>query len=161
MKAIERILVPIDFSASSLKTVDEAVEFSRPYEAELIFLFVVERMIYESPLLVIDSSALLKNQTRAAQEKLEEICRPLRKDGINCRVLVESGSAYQAIVEAAKKVHADLIVISTHGLTGLVHILMGSVAERVVQHAACPVLVVRTPAKSKRAVVTRSRARAK
>jgi nucleotide-binding universal stress UspA family protein len=122
-------------------------------------LFVVERMIYESPLLVIDSSELLKSQARAAREKLEEICTSLRKDGIKCRALVESGSAYQAIVEAAKKVHADLIVISTHGLTGLVHIVMGSVAERVVQHAACPVLVIRTLAKPKRAAVTRSRAR--
>jgi universal stress protein A len=157
MKAIERILVPIDFSASSLKAVDEAVEFSRPYEAELILLFVVERMIYESPLLVIDSGALLENQARAAEEKLEEICRRLRKGGIKCRGLVESGAAYQAIVEAAKKVHADLIVISTHGLTGLVHILMGSVAERVVQHAVCPVLVIHSLPKPKRPTGTRSR----
>ena len=159
MKSIERILVPIDFSESSLKAVDEAVEFSRPYEAELILLFVVERMIYESPLLVIDSSALLQNQARAPGEKLEVICRRLREGGIKCRALVESGAAYQAIVEAAKKVHADLIVISTHGLTGLVHILMGSVAERVVQHAACPVIVVRTLTKTKRPVATPSRAR--
>jgi nucleotide-binding universal stress UspA family protein len=103
MKAIERILVPIDFSESSLKTVDEAVEFSRPYEAELILLFVVERMIYESPLMVIDSGALLKNQARIAEEKLEEICRRLRKGGVKCRAAVESGAAYQAIVEAAKR----------------------------------------------------------
>jgi nucleotide-binding universal stress UspA family protein len=107
--------------------------------------------------LVIDSGALLENQARAAEEKLEEICRRLRKGGIKCRGLVESGAAYQAIVEAAKKVHADLIVISTHGLTGLVHILMGSVAERVVQHAICPVLVIHSLPKPKRPTGTRSR----
>ena len=75
MKVIERILVLIDFSAFSLKALDEAVEFSRPYETELVLLFVVELGFYESPLLVPDSEALLKHQARATEEKLEEICR--------------------------------------------------------------------------------------
>ena len=66
--AIERILVPIDFPESSLTALDEAVEFSRPYEAELILLFVVERGFYESPLLVTDSGAVLEHQARAAEE---------------------------------------------------------------------------------------------
>src|ERR1700691_5908448 len=74
MMAIERILVPIDFSESSLSALDEAVEFSRPYEAELILLFVVERGFYESPLLVPDSGALLEHQAGATEEKLEEMC---------------------------------------------------------------------------------------
>jgi hypothetical protein len=68
----------------------------------LILLFVVERMIYESPLL-IDASALLQNQARAAEEKLEVICRRLREGGIKCRALVESGAAYQAIIESQKR----------------------------------------------------------
>jgi len=157
MMAIERILVPIDFSQSSLKALDEAVEFSRPYEAELILLFVVERGFYESPLLVPDSGALLKHQARAAEENLEEICKSLGKRGVTCRTVVASGVAYQAIVETAKRVHANLIVISTHGRTGLAHISIGSVAERVVQHAACPVLVIRTLEKPKRLVGARSR----
>jgi len=157
MMAIERILVPIDFSESSLKALDEAVEFSRPYGAELILLFVVEHGFYESPLLVPDSGALLKHQARATEEKLEKICRSLGKRGVTCRTFVESGVAYQAIVETAKKVHANLIVISTHGRTGLAHVLIGSVAERVVQHAACPVLVIRTLEKPKRPVGARSR----
>ena len=129
--AIERILVT---------ALDEAVEFSRPYEAELILRFVVERGFYESPLLVTDSGAVLEHQARAA-EKIEEICRSLGKCGVKCRAIVEIGVGYQAIVEAVKKVHANLIVISTHGRTGLAHVLSGSVAERVVQHAVCTVLV--------------------
>ena len=159
MMAIERILVPIDFSESSLKALDEAVEFSRPYEAELILLFVVERGFYESPLLVPDSGALLQHQARATEEKLEKLCRSLGERGVKCRTFVEFGVAYQAIVEAAKKVHANLIVISTHGRTGMAHFLIGSVAERVVQHAACPVLVIRTLEKPKRSVATRPRQR--
>lgn len=143
MTKLERILVPIDFSEPSLKALDEAVEFSRPYGAELILMFAVERSYYESPILVPDSGALLEQQARAAEEKLEEICRGLGKRGVNCRTLVEFGVPYQAIVDAAKKVNASLIVMSTHGRTGLAHVLIGSVAERVVQHAGCPVLLLR------------------
>ena len=157
MMAIERILVPIDFSESSLKALDDAVEFSRPYEAELILLFVVERGFYESPLLVPDSGALLKHQARATEEKLEEMCRDLGKQGVKCRTLVEFGVAYQAIIEAANKAHANLIVISSHGRTGLAHVLIGSVAERVVQHAVCPVLVIHTLRRPKRLTGTRKR----
>jgi len=140
--AIERILVPIDFPESSLTALDEAVEFSRPYEAELILLFVVERGFYESPLLVTDSGAVLEHQARAAEEKLEEICRSLGKCGVKCRAIVGIGVGYQAIVEAVKRVYANLIVISTYGRTGLAHVLSRSVAETVVQHAVCTVLVI-------------------
>jgi nucleotide-binding universal stress UspA family protein len=101
--AIERILVPIDFSESSLKTLEEAVEFNRPYGAELIVMFAVERSYYESPLLVPESGTLLEHQARAAEEKLEEICRNLGVRGVRCRTLVEFGAAYQAIVDAAKR----------------------------------------------------------
>lgn len=144
MDDIKRILVPIDFSAPSLKALDEAVEFSRPYNAELILMFVVERGYYESSVLVPDSGAILQHQADAAQDKLEEICASLRTRGINCRAVVEAGVAYEAIVDAAKRVKASLIVISTHGRTGLAHVLIGSVAERVVQHSSCPVLTIRT-----------------
>lgn len=143
MTKLERILVPIHFSEPSLKALDEAVELSRPYGAELILMSAVERSYYESPILVPDSGALLEQQARAAEEKLEEICRGLGKRGVNCRTLVEFGVPYQAIVDAAKKVNASLIVMSRHGRTGLAHVLIGSVAERVVQHAGCPILLLR------------------
>lgn len=148
MLAIERILVPIDFSPPSLKALDEAVEFSRPYEAELIVMFVVERPFSESPLLAPDSGVILEDQARAAEEKLEEICKSLGKRGVPCRTLVEFGVAYKAIVDAAKKVNANLIVMSTHGRTGLAHVLVGSVAERVLQHASCPILLLRNLAEA-------------
>ena len=144
MKPIERVLVPIDFSAPSLKALDEAVEFSRPYNAELILMFVVERGHYESPIFVPDSGGILQQQAEVAQDRLEEICTSLRARGINCRAIVEAGIAYKVIVDTAKGIKASLIVISTHGRTGLAHVLIGSVAERVVQHSACPVLTIRT-----------------
>jgi nucleotide-binding universal stress UspA family protein len=141
---IERILVPIDFSAPSMKAVEEAAEFSRPYGAELILMFAVERGFHESPLLVPDQGRLLQQQAKAAEDKLEDICRDLESRGIICRTMVEFGVAFQAIIDAAEKTKASLIFISTHGRTGLSHVLIGSVAERVVQHSPCPVLTVRT-----------------
>jgi nucleotide-binding universal stress UspA family protein len=78
MKPIERVLVPIDFSAPSLKALDDAVEFSRPYNAELILIFVVERGYHESPVLVPDSGAILQHQAEVARDRLEEICASLR-----------------------------------------------------------------------------------
>jgi universal stress protein A len=144
MMAIERILVPIDFSAPSLKALDEAAEFSRPFNAELILMFVAERRFYESSVLVPDSGAILQHEAEVAQARLEEICTGLRARGINCRAIVEGGVAYKAIVDTAKRIKASLIVISTHGRTGLAHVLIGSVAERVVQRSACPVLTIHT-----------------
>lgn len=85
------------------------------------------------------------------------MCRDLGKQGVKCRTLVEFGVAYQAIIEAANKAHANLIVISSHGRTGLAHVLIGSVAERVVQHAVCPVLVIHTLRRPKRLTGTRKR----
>ncbi len=139
MLTIERILVPIDFSAPSMQALDEAVEFSRPYEAELVVMFAVART--ESAVLGPDSD--LYERARAAREQLEEICNNVGRRGISCQPRVEFGIAYQAILEAAKNVKADLIVMSTHGRTGLAHILIGSVAEKVLHHASCPILLLR------------------
>jgi nucleotide-binding universal stress UspA family protein len=151
MRRIRRILVPVDFSAHSLKALDEAVDFSQPYKAELILMFAVERGYYESPMLVPDSGALLEQQAKAAEEKLEEIARSLGKRGVECRTSVEFGVAHQAIIDAARDLDASLIVMSTHGRTGPAHVLIGSVAERVVQHAECPILLLRrVPTQKKR-----------
>ena len=146
MMAIKRILVPIDFSAPSLKALDDAVEFNQPYGAEIILLCAVEHNYYESLASVPNSGALVAEEVRAAQEKLEEIRENLAARGVKCRALVELSVPFQAIVDAAKKVNASLIIMSTHGRTGLAHVLVGSVAERVVRHAGCPILLLRSSA---------------
>jgi universal stress protein A len=131
MMAIERILVPIDFSPPSLRALDDAVEFSLPYEAQLIVMHVVERARFELP---------RAKENDAAAAKLAKIQRRLTQYGVNCRTLVRSGVPYKTIIDEAKKIKA----ISTHGRTGLAEYLIGSVAERVVRASPCPVLVIRT-----------------
>lgn len=142
MLSIERILVPLDFSAPSLAALDTAVEFSRPYEAEIIVMVAIERT--GSPILEPGSEAELEEKAKGAEEKLEEICQPLGTRGIVGRTRVEIGPAAEAIIRAAATVKADLIVMSTHGRSGLAHILIGSVAEKVVRRARCPILLLRS-----------------
>jgi nucleotide-binding universal stress UspA family protein len=135
MMMIERILVPVDFSTQSLRALDDAVEFSLPYEAQLIIMNVVERATFELP---------PAKEMEAAAAKLAQIQGRVRGRGIHCRTLVRSGVPYKTIIDEANKIKANLIVISTHGRSGLAEFLIGSVAERVVRGSLCPVLVIRT-----------------
>jgi nucleotide-binding universal stress UspA family protein len=86
------------------------------------------------------SQAELIKSARAELEKLSDSA--LGPDG-HCQVSVRGGVPWQEVVDAARESDADLIIVATHGHTGLAHVLLGSVAERVVRHAPCPVLVVR------------------
>lgn len=140
---IKRILVPIDFSAGSLEAVDYAVQLARRFAAELVILHVVEPVYAAEPNVAsTDLTTLLDEQQRTAAEQLERIRVSVERHGQRGRTLVECGVPARVIVEVARRTAADLIVIATHGRTGLSHMLIGSVAERVVRLAGCPVLTV-------------------
>lgn len=140
---LRSILVPMDFSPESLKALKYAIPFAEQFGAELILLNVVE------PLPFADLSAFplaLENEqvVSACQAKLETIARHKSLPrGLVSKTLIRQGQSFQEITETARKLKVDLIIISTHGYTGLKHALLGSTAERVVRHAPCPVLVVR------------------
>ena len=144
---INRILIPIDFSEVSLQALDYTVELGKPFGAELVAVHVVEPIYYATPADVYGPSAnlgmLLEEQQRVAAEQLAELEERLMKRGAKIETVLESGVPYQKIIEAAEQRKVDLIVMATHGRTGLSHLLLGSVAERVVRSAACPVLTVR------------------
>lgn len=139
---MKRILVPTDFSRHSLKALDYAIDFARPHGAELLLVNVVEPI--RNTRLIPDVSELLEGRREDAAEKLGALEKRARERYRNCRVEVHFGVPYEVIAEVAKKWHADLIIIATHGHTGLYHLFLGSVAERVVRIAECPVLTVRT-----------------
>jgi universal stress protein A len=142
---IKRILVPIDFSANSLQALAYAVQLAQRFVAELLVLNVVEPLYVAEPNVgSADLTTLLDEQQRIADEQLARISADLRRQGQRVRTQVECGAPAQTIVEVANNSATDLIVIATHGRTGLSHMLIGSVAERVVRLAGCPVLTVRT-----------------
>jgi universal stress protein A len=155
---IKRILVPVDFSDPSLRALDYAIEFSRRIKSQLIVLHVVEPVYYpmagEMYGAGIDLANVYEQIERAARMQLSRLAAKLRVRRVAVRTLLSLGTAHQVIIGTASKLKADLIIMSTHGRTGLSHILMGSVAERVVRTAPCPVLTVpgrrsRTPTRTR------------
>lgn len=141
---VKLILVPIDFSASSLKAMTYAVPFARRFGGKLVLLHVVE------PIATPDFAAAFPLALSNDQMKANA-SRQLRRLGEQLEVepelidslIVRLGRSYHEITETARAMAVDMIIISTHGHTGLKHVLFGSTTERVVRHAPCPVLVVR------------------
>lgn len=140
---LKTILVPIDFSETSKKALVYAVRMAEQFGSKIILLSVVEPVVTPDygfhPLMLETDKA--RNVVKA---RLEKVCREvLLPAKMIERVLVRYGSPYAEITNAARTLKADLIILTTHGYTGLKHVFMGSTAERVVRHAPCPVLTVR------------------
>ena len=141
---IRSILVPIDFSPPSIKALKYAAVFAKQFAAKLTLLHVVE------PVAMSDFSAafplMIENHEmlKICEEKLQALPR---REGLDAklieRMVVRAGAPYNEIASVAKTVGADLIIIATHGNTGLSRLILGSTTERVVRHAPCPVFVVR------------------
>ena len=140
---MESILVPIDFSATSKKALVYATRMAEQFGAKVILLHVVEPIatpdLAYHPLMLEPEKA-----KQAAKEGLDKLCRQLRLSApLLDRTMVRFGTPFAEITGAARTLKVDLIVLTTHGYTGLKHVFMGSTAERVVRHAPCPVLTVR------------------
>jgi nucleotide-binding universal stress UspA family protein len=137
---LKEILVPIDFSKTALQALNYAVPLAKQFGAKITLVHVVElpRLTPGIEYIGIDAS-----ESSLLEKRLKEIARRALPPGVNSDIVVQLGSGYDTIVSVAKARGVDLIVITTHGYTGLKHVLMGSTAEQVVRHAPCPVLVVR------------------
>ncbi len=146
---IKNILVPIDFSDYSKAALRYSVSFSKIFNAELILVYVVEPVIYP-PDFSMGQVALptinLDLDTRA-KEELDKLARTEINGTIKARTIVRTGKPFVEIIECAKEEDADIIIIATHGHSGVEHILFGSTAEKVVRKAPCPVLTLREPIK--------------
>ena len=136
---ISHNLVPIDFSEDSLQAFRTACELARRFAAKLDLLNVIEPLPPAADLMLINAYDDIR---RDAEEDLAKLpCAELPADSVQRFVRV--GYAAQTITDFARGEGIDLIVIGTCGRTGLAHLLMGSVAERVVRTAPCPVFVAR------------------
>ena len=149
--AITRILVPTDFSGPSDAALDYARMLAARFHASLQLLHVLEPALAatlpgaEASLatLHLDRDAVRRDAEQQLAERIDEADR--RMLGATTKVLPGLGPVARVIVDYAASANVDLIVMGTHGRRGLAHVLMGSVAERVVQTAACPVLTARIP----------------
>lgn len=139
---LSRIVVPVDFSEPSRKALHYAVSLAKSFNAQIRLLHVVEAVVFPPDTMVVETAALAARLNEEARR-----CLSAWRKEVDSEIVVEddlrAGTPYREIIEAANETKSDLIVLGTHGRTGLTRMLIGSTAERVVRHAACPVLVVR------------------
>lgn len=149
MDGIKKILVPIDFSDYSKKALQYTVSFAQQFNSEINLVYVIEPIIYPADLsmgqMVIPKADV--DIGKNAQEELKKLANSEIGDLLNYNILVKTGKPFMEIIETAKEIDADLIIIATHGHTGVEHLLFGSTSEKVVRKAPCPVLTLREPIK--------------
>jgi universal stress protein A len=141
---IKTILCPIDFSEISANALEYAVFLASHHHAELLILHVVEQLheFEHYQILVLTPQELAEEMEKQAHEKLTKLTEQIKKT-IKVKTVVRQGKPFVEIIKEAKEKDMDLIVMASHGRTGVSHMLMGSVAEKVVRKAHCPVLIVR------------------
>ena len=143
---IRRILIPLDFSHHAEAILEWGAHLAKEHGSQVILVHAyhlpVEFQQLEGAYLPPDFWTNVKTE---AQQVLERHAEQLRAQGVAVETVVREGYPATVIQEEAEERRADLIVIGTRGLSGLKHLLLGSVAERVVQKAPCPVLTVKTP----------------
>lgn len=152
MPTITKVLVPVDFSECSRKALQKAAGLVTAFDAELTVLHVWEPPLYIFPEVMVQvpgerNQSLEEYARQRAEEEMESFLDETLASDLREKVKtqVECGHPYHAIVDAARDGGHDLIVMGTHGRRGLPHLLIGSIAEKVVRHAPCPIMTVREP----------------
>ncbi|KUG24728.1 universal stress protein family [hydrocarbon metagenome] len=149
MEPIKKILVPVDFSDYSKRALRYAIDFSKHFNSELILISVIEPMIYPADFSMgqVAIPATDQNLTERIENELKTLEENEIGDQVKSKRIIKSGKPFYEIVETAREEDVDLIIIATHGHTGVEHLLFGSTAEKVVRKAPCPVLTLREPIK--------------
>ena len=147
MLPIKKIICPTDFSDPSYEGLKVAREFAEHFSAELILV----NIIFPGPIVPgvaepgFHIPAALESMQETAEKKLQDLAQKKMPENITVRTIVVSGKPSYEIVDLADKEKADIIVIATHGESGWQKFLFGSVTEKVIRMAACPVLTVQQP----------------
>jgi nucleotide-binding universal stress UspA family protein len=140
---LQKILVPIDFSDCSRKALQYAIPFARHFNASLVLLHVLELNYDLNEFGAVDFPVLEADLRGTAEQQMQALLGLDELKDIPVQAAYRSGRPFQEITGAARELEADLIILSTHGHTGLRHMILGSTAENVVRYAPCPVLTVR------------------
>ncbi|OGU15221.1 MAG: universal stress protein [Geobacteraceae bacterium GWC2_53_11] len=148
MKPFTKILTAVDFSENSECAFDYALTLATQFNAELTIIHVINEPVDLRGFYVphISFEQLEKEIEEGAAKMMEAFCAEKLGAFKNYTTAIVTGIPYDEITATASRIDASLIVLGTHGRTGLDHILFGSTAERVVRSANCPVLTVRLPA---------------
>jgi len=146
---LKKVLVPIDFSDYSKSALNYAADFAKKFNAGIILIYVVEPVIYP-PDFSMGQIAIPSINTEwdmKAKEELDKLAKTEIPDAITVNTVIKTGKPFIEIIETASEEDVDIIIIASHGHSGMEHILFGSTAEKVVRKAPCPVLTLREPRK--------------
>jgi nucleotide-binding universal stress UspA family protein len=136
---IQHILVPMDFSPSAEQALEQAVALAQQFQARITLLHAIHLPVTTE----VGLTAYFSEMEASAQRGMETYQKRVADAGVQVETLVLVGVPFRQIIETAADADVDLIVMGTHGRTGVQHWMLGSVAERVVRMAPCPVLVAR------------------
>jgi len=145
---IKTILVPCDFSAYAEQAYTWAIGLAEKWEAKIILVHAAQLFTplgYPESVYLLDLKKMEDEILADAEKRLKEFVVKKGASPVAVEARAVTGDPFWEICQTAENEHADLIVMGSHGRTGLAHVLLGSVAERVVRHAPCPVLVARVP----------------
>ena len=147
MIALKKILVPTDFSECSEVATKYARALSQAFRAELHLIHVLENpyALLADPMSFAPPPNFYEDLEAQTRDRLKQICADWEPPQPHVELVTSQGSAFVDIVRYAREHNIDLIVMGTHGRGAIAHMLMGSVAEKVVRKAPCPVLTVRHP----------------
>ncbi len=145
MIVLKKILCPVDHSECSYLALKYAISLALKDKAKLYLMHVVDTRSYDTEIYKFSPYQLQELDVSKIREDLMKSLPEGTLDVLEVETIVVKGVPFQEIISTVKEIGADIIVIGTHGRTGLSHIMMGSVAEKVVQKASCPVLTVRMP----------------
>jgi nucleotide-binding universal stress UspA family protein len=148
MKPFDKILTAIDFSENSDYAFDYALTLAKQFDSQLLILHVINEPVDLRGFYVphISFEQLEKEIEEGAEKMMAKFCSSKMGDFTNFTTSTVTGIPYEEIIRSAQEAAASLIVLGTHGRTGLDHLIFGSTAERVVRGATCPVLTIRLPA---------------
>jgi len=148
MKPFGKILTALDFSENSEYAFDYALTLARQFDGELTIMHVINEPVDLRGFYVphISFEQLEQEIEEGARTMMEKFCGARLGDFTKYQTVIVSGIPYEEIIRKAEEIGASLIVVGTHGRTGLDHLIFGSTAERVVRSASCPVLTIRLPA---------------
>ena len=148
MTDLKILLCPIDFSEPSDYALGYALSLAKKLDAKLHLLHVFRDPVYAVPLgyeIGAQTAGIIAGLRTQQQDRLSELAKSYQDSGVEVTATVADGMPYAAIVQGAKNLGASMIVMGTHGHTGVSRWLLGSVTERVVRMAPCPVLTVHAP----------------
>ena len=144
-QTVEKLLVPVDFSDPSVTSVKYAARLARDLSAEVILLYVVEPMMYPSGMgevVDLDYISLENELEENGRMTLQKFIEEQLSDTKNPRYVIRKGNAHKEIVNAADDEGCSMVIIATHGYSGFKHLMLGSVAEKVVRTSSVPVLTL-------------------